>query len=115
MKDVMTTPPQTKADFHTKVIVPDSYMGKSIDFTKPLSSESNVQSLLTIGIPDRSVITDLSNVDVSEDNEPPSITGQGDTLKTTHDGENCTVKLSIKFSDGKSAAAWSEKPIQVVP
>lgn len=103
-KDAFSQVPTEEPSFYVNIEVSESLYGKTLDLTKPLEKNSNLQPYLYITAvgneKDFSIEYYDNTIRVTND-----ATVTAGTLTATRTGNKFTVKLSVKLSNGNSTTA----------
>lgn len=114
LKDVVTGMPQEEPDFGIGIMITESLYGKTLDLTKPLDKSSYLNIVGVNKNDDVYIEYADGKIDTTDGGDGPVPTVTGETLLLTRSGDNFTVKLSVKLSDGKSIFAdWTGKATKI--
>lgn len=107
LNEVYTAVPDHDPAFAVNIEISESLYGKTLDLTKPLDQSKAPKPYLYL-----SAITDGKDFDIDYIDNAIDVTGGAKvttgTLTATKNGNNFTIKLSVKLSDGNSISAdWS--------
>lgn len=104
LKDTFSQIPKDEPSFYVGIELSESLYGKTLDLTKPIEKNSNLQPYLYITVvgneKDFSIEYYDNTIRVTND-----ATVTAGTLTATRNGNKFTVKLSVKLSNGNSTTA----------
>ncbi|WP_418423246.1 hypothetical protein [Alistipes sp.] len=103
-KDVFSQVPTEEPSFYVNIEVSESLYGKTLDLTKPIEKNSNLQPYLYITAVgnDKDFNIEYYDNTIRVTNDATVTAG---TLTATRTGDNFTIKLSVKLSNGNSITA----------
>ncbi len=109
---VLQTLPEDEPDFYVGIGLSESLWDKTIDLTKPIVKSGTLEPYLEIIAAANGTTIEIDNsegsIDISVKEADTPLTVTSGTLKATKNGNNFTIKLSVKLSDGNSISAdWS--------
>ena len=107
----------TMSDYGVDIEVSESLIGKTIDLTEPVTQTGPLRPYLSVGAigeTEFDIVHSFERITVSNGDDISSATVSYGMLTVTRDGDNFSVKLSVKLSDGKSIFAdWTGKATKV--
>ena len=116
-REYFSTLPFTMSDYGVDIEVSESLIGKTIDLTEPVTQTGPLRPYLSVGAigeTEFDIVHSFERITVSNGDDISSATVSYGMLTVTRDGDNFSVKLSVKLSDGKSIFAdWTGKATKV--
>lgn len=116
-REYFSTLPFTMSDYGVDIEVSESLIGKTIDLTEPVTQTGPLRPYLSVGAigeTEFDIVHSFEKITVSNGDDISSATVSYGMLTVTRDGDNFSVKLSVKLSDGKSIFAdWTGKATKV--
>ena len=107
-REYFSTLPFTMSDYGVDIEVSESLIGKTIDLTEPVTQTGPLRPYLSVGAigeTEFDIVHSFERITVSNGDDISSATVSYGMLTVTRDGDNFSVKLSVKLSDGKSIFA----------